>query len=79
MKYSKVFLLSLSLCALSCQPSDVIFDVLIINAKVVDGTGNPWFYGDVGIEGERIAAIGKLKGRTAKRVIDASGKIVVPG
>jgi len=79
MKYAIAFLLSLSLFALSCQPSDVIFDVLIINAKVVDGTGNPWFYGDVGIEGERIAAIGKLKGRTAKRVIDASGKIVVPG
>ncbi len=79
MKYAMAFLLSLSLFALSCQPSDVIFDVLILNAKVVDGTGNPWFYGDVGIEGERIAAIGKLKGRTAKRVIDASGKIVVPG
>jgi dihydroorotase/N-acyl-D-amino-acid deacylase len=79
MKYAIAFLFSLSLFVLSCQPSDVIFDVLIINAKVVDGTGNPWFYGDVGIEGERIAAIGKLKGRTAKRVIDASGKIVVPG
>jgi len=79
MKYAIAFLFSLSLFVLSCQPSDVIFDVLILNAKIVDGTGNPWFYGDVGIDGERIAAIGKLKGRPAKRVIEASGKIVVPG
>src|SRR6266581_7569541 len=55
------------------------FDILIKNGHIIDGTGNPWFAGDVGIRGDRIAAIGDLKGADAKRVIDASGKIVSPG
>lgn len=63
----------------SCQPVDVILDVVITGGKIVDGTGNPWFAGDIGIQGERIVAVGKLKGMTAKRTIDASGKIVAPG
>jgi N-acyl-D-amino-acid deacylase len=55
------------------------FDVLITGAKVYDGTGNPWFYADVGIVADRIAAVGKLSGATAARRIDATGKYVVPG
>ena len=55
------------------------FDIVIKNGHIIDGTGNPWFAGDVGIRGDRIAAIGDLKGADAKRVIDASGKIVSPG
>ena len=55
------------------------FDVLIINGKIIDGTGNPWFYGDVGIVGDTIAALGRLKGKTATKVIDAKGKAVSPG
>ncbi len=55
------------------------YDVLINNGRVVDGTGNPWYAADVAVRGERIAAIGKLDGATAKRVIDASGMIVSPG
>jgi dihydroorotase/N-acyl-D-amino-acid deacylase len=57
----------------------VIYDVLIVDGRIVDGTGNPWFIGDVGIQGDRIVAIGKLKGTTAKRTVDATGKIVAPG
>src|SRR5687768_13111817 len=55
------------------------FDLLITGGQVYDGTGNPWFYADVGIRGDRIVAIGKLAGATATRTIDAKGRIVVPG
>jgi N-acyl-D-amino-acid deacylase len=55
------------------------FDVLIANGRIVDGTGNPWFYGDIGIRGDTIAAIGKLNGATARQTIDARGLVVAPG
>ena len=55
------------------------FDVLIRGGRILDGTGNPWFYGDVGITGDRVTAIGKLSQATAARVIDATGRIVTPG
>jgi N-acyl-D-amino-acid deacylase len=55
------------------------FDVLIRNGKVVDGTGNPYWYGDVAIRDGKIAAMGKLDGRTAKQTIDAKGLVVTPG
>lgn len=55
------------------------FDVLIKNGKILDGTGNPWYSADIGIRGDRIVAIGKLPNATAKRTIDAGGKIVSPG
>ena len=55
------------------------YDILITGGQVYDGTGNPWFYADIGIRGDRIVAIGKLEGATAARVIDAKGRIVTPG
>ncbi len=55
------------------------YDVLIRNARIYDGSGNPWYAGDVGIRGDRIVAIGKLTGASAKRVIDAKGLAVAPG
>lgn len=55
------------------------FDILIRNGRIVDGTGNPSFQGDVGIRGGRIAAVGHLDGRTATRTIDAAGLTVAPG
>ena len=57
-------------------------DVLITNARVVDGTGNPWFYGDVAITGqriERIAPPGTIDRATARTVVDAEGHVVAPG
>ena len=48
------------------------FDVLIRGGTIVDGTGNPWFKGDVAIRGDRIEAVGPLATETtAHRVIDA--------
>ena len=55
------------------------FDVLIRNGRVVDGSGNPWYYADIGIRGDSIVAMGKLGSAAAARVIDAAGLTVVPG
>lgn len=56
------------------------YDTLIRNGKIVDGSGNPWFYGDVGIIGDRIAFIGHAAADVkAKRTVDATGLIVAPG
>jgi len=55
------------------------FDLLIQGGRVLDGSGNPWFYADIGIRGGRIAEIGRLAGRDAARVIKANGRIVAPG
>ena len=54
------------------------YDLIIRGGKIVDGSGNPWFYGDVAVKGDRIAAIGRV-GVDATRVIDAAGLVVAPG
>jgi N-acyl-D-aspartate/D-glutamate deacylase len=55
------------------------YDTIIRGGRIVDGTGCPGFYGDVGITGGRIAAVGNLGRSDAKRVIEAEGRIVAPG
>ena len=56
------------------------YDVLIRNGRMIDGTGNPWTYADVGIVGDRIAFVGHASpAATAKRTIDATGLVVAPG
>jgi len=55
------------------------YDVLIRDGWIIDGTGNPWFSADIAIREGRIAAIGRLEGATATRVIEARGLYVVPG
>lgn len=55
------------------------YDVLVRGGRIIDGTGNPAFYGDVGIRGARIAAVGRLAGARAKRTLDAAGLVVSPG
>jgi N-acyl-D-amino-acid deacylase len=62
--------------AASAEPP---FDVVILNGHIVDGTGSPWYAGDIGITDGRIAAIGKLSGAQATKQIDAHGRIVAPG
>ncbi|MEJ0034970.1 MAG: D-aminoacylase [Gammaproteobacteria bacterium] len=63
----------------SAAPADAPYDILITGGRIVDGTGAPWYYGDVGIRGGKIAAIGKLAGSPTKETIDATGKVVTPG
>ncbi len=62
---------------LTAQPTT--FDVLITGGRIVDGTGAPWFEGDVGIVGDRIQAVGKLPNAMARTKIDAAGLVVSPG
>ena len=62
------------------QPSaPPAFDIVITNGHIIDGTGSPWYSGDIGIREGKIAAIGNLAEKTRKRTIDAHGKVVAPG
>jgi N-acyl-D-amino-acid deacylase len=64
------------------SPDRGTYDIVIENGRIVDGTGNPWTYGDVGIRGDRIAAVtprGALRAATARQRVDARGQIVAPG
>jgi dihydroorotase/N-acyl-D-amino-acid deacylase len=83
--------LALGVCALAllgadavlAQPAGGSYDILIKNAHILDGTGNPWFSGIIAIKGGKIAAIGNpggpLSTATAKKVIDATGLVASPG
>ena len=62
-------------CSLVAQQ----FDVVITGGRVVDGSGDPWFYSDLGIKGDSIVALGNLTSSSAARRIDAKGLVVAPG
>ena len=69
------YLLPVLLFAAAANP----YDVVIRNGRIVDGTGSPWYAGDIAIRAGKIAAIGHLEGAAAKRTIDAHGMVVAPG
>src|SRR3989440_3122536 len=57
-------------------------DILIRGAKVVDGTGNPWYYGDVAISGDHVLEIappGRIPAEAAREVVEAAGMVICPG
>ncbi len=61
---------------------DTTYDVIIVNGRVIDGSGNAWFYGDVALRGDKIARIvrrGQLGSAHALKRIDAAGMVVAPG
>ena len=62
--------------ALADEPA---FDLVITNGHIIDGTGSPWYSGDIGIRDGHIAAIGNLSAATRKQTLDAHGKVVAPG
>ncbi len=72
------FLFALS-GATTSSGADQPFDLLIQNARIVDGTGNPWFHGDLAIRGDRIVAIGAQLSGDSKQTLDATGLVVAPG
>jgi N-acyl-D-amino-acid deacylase len=74
--FMKLGLLLAGFSAVLCAQQ---LDLLILNGRIVDGTGNPAWYGDLGVQQGRITAMGKLAGRPALRTIDASGLTVAPG
>jgi len=69
-----VFILSFFSFAAQSQ-----YDVLILNGKIIDGTGNSWFYSDVAIKDGKIVYVGKTNNVTATKIINAKGLIVAPG
>ena len=69
------FLLPILLFAAAANP----YDIVIRNGRIIDGTGSPWYAGDVGIRAGKIAAVGHLEGQAARRSIDARGMVVAPG
>ena len=64
---------------LSAQSSAPAFDLVITNGHIIDGTGSPWYSGDLGIRDGRVVKIGNLNAAPRKRTIDAAGKVVAPG
>ena len=68
----------LLLANLPCRAQNP-YDFVITGARIVDGTGAPWFVGDIGIIGDRIGAIGDLKKSPAKKQVNAAGLVVSPG
>ena len=64
------------LCSAQTSPS---FDLVITNGHIIDGTGSPWYSGDLGIRDGKIVAIGNLTQGARKRSIDAKGMVVAPG
>ena len=60
-------------------PAAEPFDLVIRHGHIIDGTGSPWYSGDIGILHGRIAQMGELADAPAKRVIDAQGRVVAPG
>src|SRR5438046_5198797 len=76
-----ILVLSCSLLAARCSlaPRRAMFDLKITNGRIIDGTGAPWYRGDVGVRGDTVVAIGDLSRMTAAETLDARDQIVAPG
>lgn len=64
---------------ITCNTLDNRADYIIFNGRIIDGTGNNWYYGDIAVKDGKIIAIGRLSDYPAKKRIDAQNKIVAPG
>jgi len=80
---SRLLALCLFACLVTCLSTGdaraADYDLVIRNARIIDGSGNPWYLADIGVKGGKIAAIGKLASATADRTIDAANRVVTPG
>src|SRR6476620_8596646 len=74
-----LFALALLLTLTPLHAQTAPYDLIIRNGHIIDGTGSPWYSGDIGIRNGRIAAIGFLGTAQAKRTLDAHGMVVAPG
>ena len=81
--YKPAFVLAIVLLLATSHPvlaqTPPSFDLVITNGHIIDGTGSPWYSGDLGIRDGKVAAIGNLTAAPRKRTIDAAGKVVAPG
>jgi N-acyl-D-aspartate/D-glutamate deacylase len=66
------------LAGVVCQ-AQTAYDLILRNGRIVDGTGAPWYRGDVGVRAGKIAAIGRLEGAASARMIDTHGMVIAPG
>jgi len=74
-----LFALSFTLTVSAQENQSNTYDVIIKNGRIMDGSGNPWVSGDIAIQGDRIAKIGKLDVANARRIVDARNLVVSPG
>ena len=56
-----------------------MYSLVLKNVKVIDGVGNPWYYADVGIQGDKIAYIGRIEGEDSQRIIEGKNMALAPG
>lgn len=77
MRNALIALITVTLVA--APASAQTYDVVIRNGRVLDGSGNPFFYADVGIDGDEIVAVGDLSGAVGRTELDAAGQYVTPG
>ncbi|MBK8811839.1 MAG: D-aminoacylase [Acidobacteria bacterium] len=78
--FSGILILCILLSTTASVPdTSGTYDLVITNARIVDGTGNPWFRGSVAIRDGKIVKIGRVEASGAKATIDAAGRIVAPG
>ncbi|TAL02820.1 MAG: D-aminoacylase, partial [Verrucomicrobia bacterium] len=74
----RILLIAIVACSAGCLSAKSDFDVIIRHGRVVDGSGNPAYFADVGVKKGRITSLGRIAG-TAKTEIDATGLMVAPG
>lgn len=75
---------SWALLFLACCPglsiaAEPAYDIVVRGGKIIDGTGNPWYYGDVAVRDDRIVVVGRVPADSGRREIDARGLVVAPG
>ena len=73
------WIIFLLLCSLNADAQTTDCDILLRNGKIIDGTGNSWYYGDIAIRDGKVLKTGRSLSMSAKKIIDASGLIVSPG
>jgi N-acyl-D-aspartate/D-glutamate deacylase len=78
-RLSTLLLAAIALAAAAAHAEEPVYDLVIRGGRIVDGSGNPWFSGDLAVKGERIVAVGRVAAGKAKREIDAAGLVVAPG
>ena len=74
-----LLMLSSAVSLLAQGSTGAYYDIVIVNGRIIDGTGSPWYSGEVGIRAGRIAAIGNLQSAPRGKTIDAKGMVVAPG
>ena len=74
-----LFLLLVSFSFIHAADEDKLYELVIRNGKIFDGTGSPWFLGDIAIKDKKIVKIGRIETHLAQRILDAQGLIVAPG